>query len=134
MKSQNAEMAFARKAGTSNGQNSEQASPARAVKRVVSGPGAPRVLIELDPEVSETAVTAFCILHLKERGYHVSSPNEKWETITDFRRRLGIHSETVRKALADPLCPQVQVHRGEKRIIELVSNPAFESFCLRNKR
>ena len=78
------------------------------------------------------------IEYLRDRGYHVAEPNEAWETLAEFMRRNRLRkNESFHAALT------AWEARGHKilrlvgksgRIIELLSNPAFDAFCRRNKR
>lgn len=77
------------------------------------------------------------VAYLRDQGYHVADPNDTWETITQFLRRNGLRKyESFHRAL------RAYEGRGNKiyrrvgktgRIIELLSNPAFDAFCRRNK-
>lgn len=85
--------------------------------------------------VSEDALSTWAIKFLHDRGYSVQPAHEQWETITAFLKRLGIHSQTLNRALAQPHHPNVLIHRGKRnRIIEILSNPDFDAFLLRNKK
>jgi hypothetical protein len=78
----------------------------------------------------------WAIKFLRERGYDVARANEHWEKTNAFCWRLKIHTETLRRALLKSVRPTVLVRRGEKtgRIMEILSNPAFEAFLTRNKQ
>jgi hypothetical protein len=81
---------------------------------------------------SEAHVTEFCIAHLRERGYHVAPPNEKWETPSEFLARLGVSAMSLHRALRRSGCPNVAAHRTPTgRILELCSNQAFDAFVKR---
>ena len=88
---------------------------------------------------SEAAATEFAIGHLKERGYSVTAPNAKWETVGEFNKRLGISKQGVRRALKRAGCPHVIIQLsdgkgpGGKRITGICSNSEFEAFLLKRK-
>jgi hypothetical protein len=86
---------------------------------------------------SEQVVTEFAIAHLKQRGYDVAAPNEKWETLRAFLRRIGVRYDAFYKSLNHRARPNVLVRRhrgGAGRIAEICSNAAFDAFCRRHKR
>jgi hypothetical protein len=88
----------------------------------------------------EEIVTQYCIDHLRERGYAVTAPGEKWETASEFNKRLGICWEGIHRALKRPGCPGVLIDwtsgRGpnNRRIRGICSNPAFDAFVVRHKK
>ena len=88
----------------------------------------------------EAAFTDAAIHHLTKMGYAVTPPNENWETMLSFNRRLGLHYSDFHRALKQPGCPNVRIHRtagrgpGNRRISHICSNPAFEAFILKNKK
>jgi hypothetical protein len=84
---------------------------------------------------SEDQLTEFCIRHLRDRGYGVRDPKDEHETPAQFMKRLGVMShETINRALVQPDCPPVKVHRGRSgRLIWIRSNDDFDAFVRRNK-
>lgn len=90
--------------------------------------------------LSSEALTEAIIKHLESLGYGVTPPNERWETPSEFLQRLGLSKhEVLTSALRHwtarghkILCVRGGGDRG--RIRELLSNPDFDAFCLRNKR
>lgn len=112
------------------------------MQRLVEKPApmnAPPVVFMLTLEApTQEAIDAHFIKHLRALGYHVSAPNEHWETLSSFMRRIGLRkSESFHESL------RAWEERGNKifrrvgptgRIIELLSNPKFDAFCRRNKR
>lgn len=83
---------------------------------------------------SEAVVTEFCIGHLRERGYAVAPPNEKWETMKEFLARLDTSWSNFRRCLADPRRPHVLIHPSARRVSEILSNAAFDAFVKRHKQ
>jgi hypothetical protein len=87
----------------------------------------------------EQVVTDYCVAHLRERGYSVTAPGEKWETAAQFNKRLGICWQGIHRALKRPGCPNVLIKYGPgrgpggKRIAGICSNPAFDAFVTRHK-
>ena len=92
-----------------------------------------KVAVDLTAESPE-AIISGCIWILRKNGYSVTKPTGRWESVTQLKRRLGVHSETIRKAIASPGCPNVLVDRGNNRVKAVMSNPDFDAFVLRNKR
>lgn len=80
-------------------------------------------------------VTDYCILHLKDRGYNVTSATDKRETVAQFIKRLRVCHETLYRSLKERDCPPVNIRRGKKgvRIVWIISNPLFDEFVTRNK-
>lgn len=92
-----------------------------------------RISLSIDAP-NEKALFDWAVKHLEERGYSVRPPNEKWETGSDFCRRLRIHSQTFKRAADHPQRPNVIIFCGQSgRILELLSNPDFDAFVLRYK-
>ena len=84
---------------------------------------------------SEEHVTAFCVAHLRERGFDVAPANQEWEQMNEFCRRLKIHHMTFYRAMEQPDRPNVLVKRGATgRFVEILSNPAFDAFVTRRKK
>jgi hypothetical protein len=89
---------------------------------------------------SESLVTDYCIAHLRERGYHVAAPNEKWETPKEFNQRLGINHQGLQRALHRPGRPNVAVTynprrgKGCHRVLAICSNADFDAFVLKFKQ
>jgi uncharacterized protein with von Willebrand factor type A (vWA) domain len=87
---------------------------------------------------TQDEINARMAAHLRDQGYHVAEPHDTWETLTRFMRRIGLHkSESFHESL------RAWEERGNKifrragpsgRLIELLSNPAFDAFCRRNKK
>ncbi len=86
---------------------------------------------------SQAEIDAKLIEHLRERGYSVSHPHETWEKPYLFLDRIG-------RCRNFPLRASIREWRRRGgtvlvldglsgRVIELLSNPAFEAFCRRNK-
>lgn len=96
----------------------------------------PRFTLTLEGLSSE-ALTAAMIKHLEELGYGVTEPNENWETPAEFLRRVGLRKhELLRRSIRywEERGHTVLCNRGPHgRIKELLSNPAFDTFCRRNK-
>jgi hypothetical protein len=83
---------------------------------------------------TETALEKWAIAHLQERGYSVRPPGEQWENVTNYCRRLHIHTETLRRASEHPQRPNAVIHHGPSgRILELLTNADFDAFVLRHK-
>jgi hypothetical protein len=83
---------------------------------------------------SEAHVTAFAITHLRTHGYSVTAPNESWEKLKVFLKRLGISYTHFRRVIQHPHRPDVLVFPTTARVQEILSNPDFDAFCLRNKK
>jgi hypothetical protein len=68
---------------------------------------------------------------LGREGYFVSK-KVAWEKNGDFRRRMNLNHEAFRKILDSPVCPPVELHRGNgrKQILAINSNPVFEAFVV----
>lgn len=98
----------------------------------------PTVKFTLDVTADcETVLERYCVRFLKERGFNVSEPHTKWETVGDFKARLRISYGTVaNKVRPSPMRPNVLVQRGEKnrQIIGILSNKDFDAWCVANKR
>jgi len=83
---------------------------------------------------NEETLRAWAIGFLEKQGWSVRPPNERWEKVNDYCRRLRIHSETLRRAAEKPERPIAIIIRGASgRILELLSNPDFDSFVTRHK-
>lgn len=101
----------------------------------------PEVKITLDVTCpSEEILEQYCVDFLTGRGFNVARPNEKWETVGQFKDRLGISWMTVtRKVKAQPGRPNVLLQYSSdkkskrKRILAILSNPDFDAFCVQNK-
>jgi hypothetical protein len=120
-----------------NARNLSRSSP--IVGRFCETPSAFHLTLTVSGE-SEQIVTDYCIAHLRERGYAVAPPNEKWETPSEFNTRLGICAVGITRALIRPGCPNVAIHyangRGphSKRIHSICSNAAFDAFVKSHKK
>jgi hypothetical protein len=97
-----------------------------------------RFVIENDTEVHELAMIAFAKTYLKERGYSVSPPNAKWEKTGEWRHRLKLNWRTSLNDLIEQWQGRghhIPVSRGPTgRLKELLSNKAFDEFCVRFKK
>ena len=95
-----------------------------------------RVVLETDSKASEAVLESWAVSFLRERGYDVAAPNETWETLSQFCERLGISPNNVRARFIDnPIAPKILTHRGlTGRILQILSNAAFDAFCLKNKK
>lgn len=96
----------------------------------------PAVKVTLDVTSDcEEALEKYCVDFLKGRGFNIAAPNAKWETVGDFKKRLGISYMTVgRKIKPWPGRPSVLLQRGKQnRIVALLSNPDFDAYCVANK-
>lgn len=83
---------------------------------------------------NDETLRAWAIKFLEEKGWSVRPPNERWEKVTDYCKRLRIHSETLRRAAERPERPSAIIIRGTSgRILELLSNPDFDAFVTRHK-
>jgi len=83
---------------------------------------------------NEETLRAWAIKLLEAQGWSVRPPNERWEKVTDYCKRLRIHSETLRRAAERPERPIAIIIRGASgRILELLSNPDFDAFVTRHK-
>lgn len=86
---------------------------------------------------TEQVATAWAEQHLRARGYSIFPPGEKWEALGNFMQRIGISNySSITRSI------KYWIARGENlpirrtasgRVIELLSNPAFDEFCQRNK-
>lgn len=88
---------------------------------------------------SESLFTDLCVAHLRERGFNVTEPNEQWETLGAFMRRVGLRrNESFHESLRawEERGHNIFRRNGKSsnRIIELLSNPAFDAFCRRYKK
>lgn len=87
---------------------------------------------------SQDAIDDAMIAHLRAQGYHVSEPNEQWETLSAFMRRIGLsRNESFHESLSAWEDRGFKIFRriGKSgRIIELLSNYDFDAFCRRNKK
>lgn len=97
----------------------------------------PAVKVTLDvTSDSESVLEGYCVRFLKERGWNVTAPHEKWETVKDFIARLGICHQTLsRKLRPDERRPNVVVQRSQKskRILAILSNADFDAWCVEGK-
>jgi hypothetical protein len=82
----------------------------------------------------EKVVTDYCIAHLRERGYAVTPPNENWELMKNFLKRLGISAMHFNRCMKIPHRPDVLVYPSATRVMEILSNPAFDAFVKRHKK
>lgn len=83
----------------------------------------------------ETALEKWAIAHLEERGFSVARPHENWETVRAFCKRLRITYMTFARNKIRPGAPNVVTRNGHTgRVIEILSNPAFDAFITANKR
>ena len=87
---------------------------------------------------SEDFVTEYCIQHLKQRGYNFTEPNEEWETPTEFMARVKLkrwssfHRDVRIWLGRGGTLLLRRSSPGGRRIMELLSNPGFDTFCRRN--
>jgi hypothetical protein len=92
-----------------------------------------RVSLAIDAP-NDAALLEWAIKHAEQHGYSVRPPNEKWENVTDYCKRLGVHSQTLKRAIEHPKRPNVIFFQGESgRLLELASNADFDAFVLRYK-
>jgi hypothetical protein len=83
---------------------------------------------------NEETLRAWAIKFLEGQGWSVRPPNERWEKVNDYCKRLRIHSQTLSRAAARPERPNAIIIRGGSgRILELLSNPDFDAFVTRHK-
>jgi hypothetical protein len=83
---------------------------------------------------SESVVTDYCITHLRERGYHVAAPNEKWETAGDFGKRVGINKSALHTLIARYRArggrpPELDRRGKSQRVTAIKSHEGFDNFC-----
>jgi hypothetical protein len=97
----------------------------------------PPVRVTLDVTCdSETVVEKWYVDFLIGRGFNVAAPNGNWESVGDFKKRLGISYTLVAKKIKPrDDRPNVLIQRGSKnrQIVAILSNPAFDAFCVANK-
>lgn len=84
---------------------------------------------------SEVIVEKWARDFLVGRGFNVTEPHGKWESVGDFKKRLGISYMTVSRKVKETLNrPAVTIQRGsQNRIIAILSNPDFDAYCVANK-
>jgi hypothetical protein len=67
----------------------------------------------------------------------VTAPNEKWESIGAFMRRVGLRNDKSLAAAMDTRLGRgktLPTRRSEKgQLIEICSNANFDAFAVRNK-
>lgn len=94
-----------------------------------------RLTLDISAE-NEEVVEPWAVQFLRDRGFNVEAPNSKWESVSEFKDRLGISYGTVAtKVRETPNRPNVQIQRGtkSKQIVAILSNPDFDAYCVRNK-
>ena len=67
---------------------------------------------------SEAHITEFAIAHLRARGYAVASPNENWELMKNFLKRLDISAMHFHRCMKIPHRPDVLVYPVASRVME----------------
>ncbi len=75
----------------------------------------------------------YAIHYLRNCGYEVIPPNEKWETPKQFTARLHICKHGLKRALCKydaPICKVIRSKTG--RILSVLSNAAFDKYCKRH--
>jgi hypothetical protein len=83
---------------------------------------------------NEETLRAWAIEFLEKQGWSCRPPGERWEKVTDYCKRLRIHSETLRRAAERPERPSAIIIRGASgRILELLTNTDFDAFVTRHK-
>lgn len=93
-----------------------------------------RVTLDVTAD-NEDVVEPWAIKFLVDRGFNVVAPNAKWESVGDFKKRLGISYMTIsRKVRPTPGRPNVVIQRGKSHIIAILSNPDFDAYCVNGKR
>lgn len=98
-------------------------------------PPAFRVTLDVSAD-SETVIERYCVQFLKDRGFNVTAPHTAWESVGDFKKRLGISYGTVaNKVRPTASRPNVQIQRGplNRQIVAILSNPDFDAYCVANK-
>ena len=85
---------------------------------------------------SEPAFEEHAIKFLRMKGYSVSVPYSKWETIKEIADRLGVAASTVSRRIENHRRPNIQLDRSKtNRVLYVLSNAAFDNFCTSyNKR
>lgn len=86
---------------------------------------------------NEDVVEPWAIKFLEGRGFNVVAPNAKWESVGEFKKRLGISYGTVAaKCKTKANRPNVQIQRGSlnKQIVAILSNPDFDAYCVNGKK
>jgi hypothetical protein len=103
----------------------------RLQETILNGPV--RVTLTIESSTEETLI-AWARKYLTDRAYSVVPSHSKWETPKEICARLDIHNETLRRNAEKSNRPHVEIRRGESnRIIEVLSNPDFDAYLLRNK-
>jgi hypothetical protein len=82
---------------------------------------------------SDEIINRYCVARLREHGYSVLPPNQRWEKTQDFIKRLKISGAHFRRCIEHPHRPNLLVFPSTDRVQELLSNADFEAFVLRNK-
>lgn len=101
----------------------------------------PAVKFTLDVTADcDAALERYCTNYLIDRGFNVARPYAKWETVGDFRSRLGIRQETFRRKIRQsPSRPNVQLQYSEspgskrQRVLGICSNKDFDAWCVAGK-
>jgi hypothetical protein len=98
-----------------------------------------RVTLDISAD-NEEVVEPWAVKFLTDRGFNVTAPHSKWESLTAFCRRVGVHTSTVdRKLRPWDGRPNVSIQRSTKvgtkkpRILAILSNPDFDAYCVANK-
>lgn len=82
---------------------------------------------------SEDSFIRFATHFLRNLGYEVVPPHEKWERPKDFNNRLHLCKHGLSRALSKynaPICKVIRSKTG--RILNVLSNAAFDEYCRRN--
>lgn len=82
----------------------------------------------------EQVVTDYCIAHLRARGFAVTPPNENWELMKNFLKRLDISAMHFHRCMKIPHRPDALFYPTPRRVMEILSNPAFDAFAKRHKQ
>lgn len=88
--------------------------------------------------LTQAEIDAKLIAHLRDQGYNVSAPKETWEKPREFLDRIGRNRNFPLRASIREWHRRggtvLSLDGVTGRVIELLSNPAFDAFCRRNKR
>lgn len=95
-----------------------------------------RVILDVCAD-NEDVVEPWAIQFLEGRGFNVVAPNAKWESVGEFKKRLGISYGTVaNKVRPRAERPTVLVQHGplNKQIVAILSNPDFDAYCVNGRQ
>lgn len=91
-----------------------------------------RLTLDVTAESEEVMEREFC-KYLRERGWYVAPPNENWEALGEFIKRVGLsgHDAFYRRLDEWEQRGQVIPIRRDKRkyIRDILSNVAFDAYC-----